>query len=403
MTVTNTVPPALSGTARVGQTLTSTTGTWTFDEDYLTYAYAWLRCDAIGGSCDYITGESGNTYRIVMADLGHTLRSEVTATENTLPPDPSPSDELTWSPPTLSSPVVYTLTNSNRQQFPLGAGRDLRINQTEVLTGPCNQLYGWRNIEWIGGEFASTTVNATGHIIPRECTGTLHFEGIKFRQVGSASGDCFAIRADSSGVTIPVIQIQNCDLQVATQAGVHSDIYQTQIARVGELRVDKCTLTTNYQGIFIQNEPGYANPAYHGPVTLRRTNFVAIGGASPAGSWFAKFLAGTDSFRNNLGPWTLDDVWIPSVGSPGANVFPDSGFHNYIQGGTHKFGCFVRSDVDGTYIAFSTTSDTVPTGTYAGQAASNCQISGKLRVGNHPGGNFVASDAGNSYVSPGYV
>jgi hypothetical protein len=403
MTVTNVTPPTISGTFKVAQTVSSSDGTWTFDEDYLTYTYQWRRCDAAGANCSSISNATSNTYLVTAADVGSTLRCRVTATENVLPPDPAPGDELSWAPPTLSSPVVYTLTNSNRTQIPNGAGRDLRINQTEVLTGPCNQLYGWRHIEWIGGEFASTQVNATGHIMPRECTGTLHFEGIKFRQVGSASGDCFAIRADSAGGTIPVIQIQNCDLQVQTLQGVHSDIYQTQIARVGELRVDKCTITTNYQGFFIQNEPGYSNPAYHGPVTLRRVNFVAIGGASPAGSWFAKMLSGTNAFRNNLGPWLLDDVWCPNVGNPGTNIFPDTGFHDYIAGGTQKFGSFVRSDVDGTYIAFSTTSDTVPTGTYAGQAAANCQISGKLRVGNHPGGNFVASDAGNSYVSPGYV
>ena len=39
MTVTNTVPPAISGTAQQGQTLHSSTGIWTFSLDYLTYAF----------------------------------------------------------------------------------------------------------------------------------------------------------------------------------------------------------------------------------------------------------------------------------------------------------------------------------------------------------------------------
>lgn len=85
MTVTNVTPPVVSGTARVGQTLVTTQGTWTFDLDYLTYAYAWLRCDAMGASCSAIGGETGIQYVIQSADIGSTLRSEVTATEHTPP------------------------------------------------------------------------------------------------------------------------------------------------------------------------------------------------------------------------------------------------------------------------------------------------------------------------------
>ncbi len=48
MTVVNVTPPVITGSPVLGQTLSSSTGTWTFDLDHLTYAYQWLRCDAFG-------------------------------------------------------------------------------------------------------------------------------------------------------------------------------------------------------------------------------------------------------------------------------------------------------------------------------------------------------------------
>src|SRR5262245_19279025 len=83
MTVVNTVLPTLSGTARVGSTLTTTNGSWTFDLDYLSYDYEWLRCDAAGVNCSVISGQSGSSYLLRAADVGHTIRSRVTATEHT--------------------------------------------------------------------------------------------------------------------------------------------------------------------------------------------------------------------------------------------------------------------------------------------------------------------------------
>lgn len=81
MTVTNTVPPAVTGTARQGQTLTTDEGTWTYDLDSLAYAYRWLRCDAAGANCSAISGQTSTSYTLQGADVGSTIRSEVTATE----------------------------------------------------------------------------------------------------------------------------------------------------------------------------------------------------------------------------------------------------------------------------------------------------------------------------------
>src|SRR4029079_18608430 len=50
----NTVAPTVSGTARDGEILTGTRGTWT-GTDPLTYAYRWSRCDVTGNACTAVS------------------------------------------------------------------------------------------------------------------------------------------------------------------------------------------------------------------------------------------------------------------------------------------------------------------------------------------------------------
>jgi hypothetical protein len=70
---TNTSPPAISGTAQAGQTLTSSPGTYTGTQP-ISYAYRWRRCDAD------IAGASASGYTAVAQDVGSRLRVAVTAT-----------------------------------------------------------------------------------------------------------------------------------------------------------------------------------------------------------------------------------------------------------------------------------------------------------------------------------
>ena len=78
---TNTVLPAISGTAAVGSTLTSTTGTW--NGTTTGFTYQWNRCDATGAACSAIIGATTQTYVVGSIDAGTTLRVTVTATNAT--------------------------------------------------------------------------------------------------------------------------------------------------------------------------------------------------------------------------------------------------------------------------------------------------------------------------------
>jgi len=70
----NTVAPAISGLAEEGQTLTSSSGTWT--NSPTSYAYQWFRKTV---SETAITGAFSSTYIPVSADVGATLRCRVRA------------------------------------------------------------------------------------------------------------------------------------------------------------------------------------------------------------------------------------------------------------------------------------------------------------------------------------
>ena len=73
----NTTLPSITGTTKVGETLTAQNGTWT--NSPTSFQYQWQRCDGAGASCVNIAGAVEKTYLLKAADATHTLRVRVLA------------------------------------------------------------------------------------------------------------------------------------------------------------------------------------------------------------------------------------------------------------------------------------------------------------------------------------
>ena len=78
----STTPPVLSGAGRRGPAADRRPPALERHRRRSTYAYQWQRCDADGANCVDIAGATDDTYTPTAADVGHTLRAEVTATND---------------------------------------------------------------------------------------------------------------------------------------------------------------------------------------------------------------------------------------------------------------------------------------------------------------------------------
>lgn len=119
----NTAAPAITGTAKDGQTLTSTNGTWTGTAT-ITYTRQWKRCDAAGSNCINISGATATTYAVTGSDVGSTIRVTVTATNGagSVTADTAATATVTGSAPTNTAVPTITGTAKDGQTLTASNG-----------------------------------------------------------------------------------------------------------------------------------------------------------------------------------------------------------------------------------------------------------------------------------------
>jgi hypothetical protein len=74
----NAALPASAGELVVGQALSAGSGSWSGDGP-IAFQYQWQDCDPGGGGCAAIAGATSVTYELTAADVGHTIRMQVLA------------------------------------------------------------------------------------------------------------------------------------------------------------------------------------------------------------------------------------------------------------------------------------------------------------------------------------
>jgi hypothetical protein len=136
----NSTPPTISGTAKEGQTLTASNGTW--QNSPTAYQYQWQRCDAAGASCSPVPGAIEKTYLLSSADVGHTMRVRVLAVnaDGAAPARSEPTARVTasGSPRNTARPTISGVAK---------VGEELTADEGTWSGAPSTYAYQWQRCD----------------------------------------------------------------------------------------------------------------------------------------------------------------------------------------------------------------------------------------------------------------
>lgn len=202
----NQTRPTIAGKAQDGQTLTAAHGRW--QNHVNAYAYQWLRCDVNGANCSKIVGADSQTYTLGSADVGHTLRVDVTA-RNADGTGTAESDPTARVAAVGSAPVSVTkATVSGSPQV----GSTLVVQKgTWSGVQPITLSYQWQRCDSSGNN-CSDVSGATGtsyNVTSGDQGNTLRVKEIAKNAKGSnsATTSTTAVVVPAKGGAIPVAQV----------------------------------------------------------------------------------------------------------------------------------------------------------------------------------------------------
>ena len=193
---TNLAPPAISGSAVQGETLTERRGSWT--DNPTGYTYQWSRCDAIGTACLPIQGAIGQTFLLTEADVGHALNVEETAGNaggSSLPVTSSQTASVVAAPPVSQSPPTISGTAQQGEQLTEAHG--------SWSNSPTSYSYEWQRCDGAGVNCASvpTATNQVYVLGAGDVGSTLRV----VETAGNAAGPGTPAASPATAVVIPPI------------------------------------------------------------------------------------------------------------------------------------------------------------------------------------------------------
>jgi hypothetical protein len=277
------------------------------------------------------------------------------------------SPQLRWAPPALEDPVTVRL-GTGFTASRLDPRRDYRIVLPEQKKIGGTVLEGGRNIVIVGGH-VSADPNTTSDferrgIYIKNAVGTVHIEGVEIDGAGLPF-DGIAINAPEATVQIQNVRVTDLN---GSYDGFHADVIQPW-GGVRDLRIDRVTGSSNYQGLFLQPDLGPI-----GSATIQNVDLTHTGPATSRGAYMV-WLANESCTSY---PISLSEVYV------GSDVAWDLNRMVYPSATAGPAEC--AAQVSGG----STSWPRLP-------------ITGSVVQGSPAGGSFVpAGVAGTGYVSPGY-
>ena len=176
-----TTAPIVTGEAKQGETLSTTTGQW---NGAVTYAYSWQRCDTAGANCVTI-GATGASYEQRGADVGKRIRVAVRATNEGGTSDPSYSaatDTVVASRPVLVSGGSPSISGTAK------VGETLHGYQGSWRNEPTSYEYSWLACPESGPCEAITGATTTTFVpTEEEIDDTIAFRVVAANPAGSSA------------------------------------------------------------------------------------------------------------------------------------------------------------------------------------------------------------------------
>ena len=230
----NTGLPTVTGTAQVGQTLTGTVGSWT---GATSFAQQWQRCS--GTTCNPIANATNLTYVPIAADVGFSLRLQVTATNTAGPSQPANSAQTAAVVAAGSGGGTVTDSFTRADALTLGTGwsTTTRVGGSSCLlaissnqaaypsgkSGGCDQYWTADNLADAVGSFTVTAlppdggeIDVEGRIQNGGTSQAVLYEGAWLRH--TAGPDTFYIvRRSSNGSWTTIATINGPDIAVGDQ------------------------------------------------------------------------------------------------------------------------------------------------------------------------------------------
>lgn len=263
----------------------------------------------------------------------------------TAPTDAGADRLLSWAPPALTDPITVPISDRNRD-LRLDPAKDyvLRMPDTPFTAPGGLVIGGGRNVVLIGGEIRRPAPAAgeekTGGraLFLKSQTGTIHIEGLLITGEGLKEG----INLDQREGGIVQLQNLRIDTVHGERAGHHADLIQSW-AGPGELRIDRFTGRTDYQGFFLLPNQHFDGPAPRG-FDFRRMDIT--------GSDTSAYLLWRQD--RSTYPVAIDRVWVqPKPTRTDRDAFlwpkPSTGDRTWdaVQVGVPPGGAFVPPGVAG--------------------------------------------------------
>mgnify|MGYP002712628294 FL=1 len=318
------------------------------------------------------------------------------------------SSALKYSKPTVTSPVTIDLNATSTRVFTSSTYQNkhlIVIPKPTIDTAATLIFQNALSVTIIGGHFRPGSRSSypgggpgAGTFTFQGC-GQVYMEGVVIDNVNiyDDGGDAVFCSAKTASTTFTA---QNCHFfnvrGTQEPASAHGDVFQnasTNQGKHGPARFYNCTFTCNYQGLFLDPQATGTTPGGQTRVELERVNIR--GTASRAAGTRLIFIVFSESrYATDGYPMTMNDVWVKGNSNEDISgcIWPHNSAGNQNQFPTTKCHAVI-STVGGVQQA-----------TYPGMNDTGKVVSGVIKYGDPPGGDFAPlNSVGLNYTGGGGV